>query len=224
MNELKTEGDVRVLDFPATENRVEPALLDALEAALDEVERAEGPAALVVAGEGKYFSTGLDLEWMEANANGVDELIARLHVVLARLLVAPLPTVAALNGHAYAAGALLAFAFDERVMRADRGFLCLPEVDIGVGLTPGLARLAAVRTTPRVAVGTILQGRRYGGEEAVAAGLAEAAVPLENVRATAVERAAALTGKAGPTLGVVKRNLYADVVEALRGPNPWPAA
>ena len=63
----------------------------------------------------------------------------RVHELLARLLEIGVPTVAAIQGHAFAAGAMLALAHDERVMRADRGWSCLPEVDINIPFTPGMS-------------------------------------------------------------------------------------
>ncbi len=129
---VERSGEVAIVRLQAGENRFNPENLDALAAALDEIENAEGgPSPLVLTGEGKFFSNGLDLEWMSAAPSGEPErVLARVHALLARMLSFPSFTVAAINGHAFAAGGMLALACDQRVMRADRGFFCLPEVDL----------------------------------------------------------------------------------------------
>jgi enoyl-CoA hydratase/carnithine racemase len=210
------EGDVTVLRMTAGENRFNPAMLDALGSALDQVEAEDGPAAVVLTGEGKFFSNGLDLDWMaSAPQGGAEELLRRVHALLARLLVFPTATVAAVNGHSFAAGAMMAAACDARVMRADRGFVCLPEVDIGLPFTPGMTALLRARLPAATAHEAMTTGRRYGGEQALAAGLVDEAVPEDRVLGAAIERAAALAAKPRGTLGAIKRNLYAHAVAEL---------
>ncbi len=63
---LSREGDVFVACLQRGENLFNGELLAALLRMLDEVEASEGPAALVIAGTGKFFSTGLDLPWRGA--------------------------------------------------------------------------------------------------------------------------------------------------------------
>jgi enoyl-CoA hydratase/carnithine racemase len=133
------------------------------------------------------------------------------------------PSVAALQGHTFAAGAMLALAHDERVMRADRGFFCLPEVDIGLPFTPGMNALITARVSQRTAHEAMTTGRRYGGEEAALAGLVEEAVPVEEVLPRALARAAALSGKNPETLRAIKQRLYGEALAALRGPLDAPA-
>jgi enoyl-CoA hydratase/carnithine racemase len=117
------------------------------------------------------------------------------------------PCVAALQGHAFAAGAMLALAHDQRVMRADRGFFCLPEVDIQIPFTAGMAGLIQARLTPQAAHDAMTTGRRYGGPDALAAGIVDALADEDAVLATAVERAAALAGKHGATLTAIKQQM-----------------
>jgi enoyl-CoA hydratase/carnithine racemase len=65
--------------------------------------------------------------------------------LLARVAALPMVTVAAIQGHAFAAGAMLTLACDFRVMRADRGFWCLPEADIGLAFSAGMTALIQSR-------------------------------------------------------------------------------
>ena len=115
-----------------------------------------------------------------------------VHDMYARMLELGVPNAAAIQGHAFAGGAMLAVAHDFKVMRDDRGYWCLPEVDINIPFTPGMTALVQARNLKRSAHEAMTTGRRYGGPEAVEAGLVDEAVPLDDVVARAVERVAPL--------------------------------
>lgn len=103
---------------------------------------------LVTMGTGKFYSNGLDLDWLAAHGDQMQFYVGRVQALFARMLTLPMPTAAALNGHAFGAGAMLAIAHDYRVMRADRGYFCFPEVDIHIPFTPGMAALIQAKLTP----------------------------------------------------------------------------
>jgi enoyl-CoA hydratase/carnithine racemase len=212
---LERDGAVFVLDLGDTENRFNADSLAELASLLDDVEGAEGPKALVVKATGKYWSNGLDLDWMMADAERAGPLLVGVHALYARVLVMPLPTVAAITGHAYAGGAMLSVAFDIKVMRVDRGYWCLPEVDLGLPFTPGMNALLVAKLPKRTAHESMTTARRYTAPEAETAGILDATAEETAVVSTAIERATALAGKASPALGEIKTRLYADAVDAL---------
>ncbi|MFF4584898.1 enoyl-CoA hydratase-related protein [Streptomyces sp. NPDC001388] len=216
MPELDRQENVFVLDLGDGENRFHPDWLAAVDAALDEVEKTEGPRALVTAATGRFYSNGLDLDWLLAHADRQRDYVISVHALLARLLTLPLVTVAALQGHTFAAGAMFSLAHDVRVMRADRGFWCLPEADLGIPFSPGMSALIQARLAPRAAHEAMVTARRYGGREALAAGIVDHAADEDAVRTTAVELAAAQAGKAGDTLRAIRSRMYAPVLTALR--------
>jgi len=214
--DLRRNGDVFVLTMRAGENRFNRASVNALNEALDTVEASSGPAALVTVGEEKFFSNGLDLTWM--SGDGRDEgsrFVGDVMRLLGRVLLLPVPTVAAVNGHAFAAGGMLALAHDFRIMRADRGFFCLPEIDIQFPLAPGMTALIACRLSPLVFRDTILTGARIGGTDAQALGIVDEAVAADEVLPRAIARAAALASKDRATYGALKRGMYGAVYEVL---------
>ncbi|KOT38500.1 enoyl-CoA hydratase [Streptomyces caelestis] len=216
MPSLDRQENVFVLDLGDGENRFHPDWIGAVGAALDEVEKAEGPRALVTAATGKIYSNGLDLEWLFAHADQYHDYVVSVHGLFARMLSLPVVTVAALQGHTFAAGAMFSLAHDVRVMRADRGYWCLPEADIDIPFTPGMSALIQSRLAPQTAHEAMVTARRYGGADAAAVHIVDQAVPEEAVRSTAIETARAQVNKAGDTLGTIKARMYAPVLAALR--------
>ncbi|MCL3836969.1 enoyl-CoA hydratase-related protein [Aeromicrobium duanguangcaii] len=213
---LDRRDDVFVLNLGDGENRFHPDWVAAVDAALDEVEKAEGAKALVTTATGKFFSNGLDLDWLGSHADQMGEYVAAVEGLFARMLGLPLITVAAIQGHAFAAGAMLTLAHDFRVMRDDRGFWCLPEVDIHIPFTPGMNALITARLAPQVAHESMTTGRRYGGADARDLAIVDRAVSEDAVLPTALEIATANAGKTGDTLGTIKARMYEETLKVLR--------
>ena len=214
MIELDRDGDVYLLRMVAEDNRFNAGFVAALNRGLDDVEGSTGPAALVTSGTGKFYSNGLDLEWM--GGLGADELRQHMddvHDTFIRMLTFPMITVAALNGHVFAAGAMFALAHDYRVMRADRGFFCLPEVDIKIPFTRQMDVLIRARLPKVVAHEAMCTARRYGGSEAADRHIVDHAVAEIDVLPRAIEIAQGLSGKDRDTIAAVKRQMYADVID-----------
>jgi enoyl-CoA hydratase/carnithine racemase len=216
MPSLTRHEDVFVLDLGDNENRFNPDWVGAVNSLLDEVEAAPAPRALVSTAQGKIWSNGLDLEWLAANLEQANAFLTQVHELFARMLTIGVPTVAALQGHTFAAGAMLAVAHDQRVMRADRGYFCLPEADINIPFSPGMSALIMARLPIGVAHESMTTGRRYGGAEALDAGIVNAAVGEGEVLSHAIERAAPLASKDPATLAAIKGRMYAAAVAALR--------
>lgn len=215
MIKLDRDQDVFVLRMDDNENRFSPAMLDAFDAALTVVESSEGPKALVTTGTGKFFSNGLDLDWLGANAGEATVYLGRIHQLFARYLRLPCATVAACNGHTYAAGAMLAISHDHRIMRTDRGYWCLPEVDLGMSFTPGMNALIPALLPTRTAHEAMVTGRRYTAADALAAGIVDATGAEAEVLPQAIATAQALAGKASPALATIRTTLHAQVLTAL---------
>jgi len=212
---LDRSGDVFVLTMDDGENRMNQAWLEAMNSALDRIDAAPDPVALVTTGSGKFFSNGLDLEWLFSGAADMPTFVADVERLFARVLAAPYITVAACNGHTFAAGAMLALAHDFRVMRADRGFFCLPEVDIKIPFTPGMNSLITARLTATAAHEVMVTGRRLGGEDAERSQIVHRAVPEAEVLPIALSFAAAAAGKDRNTLRTIKERMYDETIRLL---------
>ncbi|WP_454199232.1 enoyl-CoA hydratase-related protein [Nocardia sp. Marseille-Q1738] len=214
MPTLDYHDKIAVLDLGGDENRFSPAFLEQVGAHLDTA-LADGAEGLVTTAGGKFYSNGLDLEWLGANADRAEWYVGQVQALFARILTLPVPTAAALPGHAFGAGAMLAIAHDYRVMRADRGYFCFPEVDIRIPFTPGMAALIQAKLTPKTAVASMTTGRRFGGVDAAAADIVDATAAEGAVTETALALLAPLGGKDPGTLGAIKNTMYARAVAAL---------
>ncbi|MDT5336781.1 MAG: hypothetical protein QOD90_2286 [Mycobacterium sp.] len=205
---------IAVLNLGDDENRFSLGFLDEVSGHLDDI-ASSGAGGLVTTGTGKFYSNGLDLDWLMAHGDQMQFYVGRVQALLARVLTLSMPTAAALNGHAFGAGAMLAMAHDYRVMRLDRGYFCFPEVDIRIPFTPGMAALIQAKLTPAAAVASMTTGRRFGGADALQFAIVDATAAEDAVTDAAVGLLAPLGGKDAGTLGAIKNTMYGPAVAAL---------
>lgn len=217
MIELERNEDIFVLTMADGENRWNTAFVRAFAAAIDEVERSTGPAALVTqSADPKFFSNGLDLDWVQSKAEhrGGDRTVfgAEFMALMGRLITLPIPTIAAVNGHGFGAGFMCALTHDVRLMRNDRGFLCANELQIGLTIPRPEVALFRHKIPAPAFHRTVVLAKRWTGPEAVAAGFVDEAVSQDEVEATAMARALELAplGAHRENLGWQKETLYGE--------------
>lgn len=221
MPELQRSGDVFVLDLGEGDLRFSPDFMADLGEALDEIEadaaaHPGAPRALVTTATGKIWHNGLDLEHLGTLGDRFPEYISDAQRIFGRFLTVPMPTVAAVQGHAFAGGLMMALAHDVRVMRADRGYLCLPEIDLGMSFTPAMAALIAAKLPQPALHRMAVLGERIGGPDARALGVVDdIAEGVEATTAAAIERARSLASKAKPAIAGLRRDFYADAIDLL---------
>ncbi len=206
--DIETQGDVRIVRWDDGENRMNLDSMTEWHAVLDQLETIDGALAVVVIGTGKFFSNGLDLDRFMVDADEAGPTIDLLHQLFGRLLLFPGYIVGALNGHTFAAGAMLSCCFDARVMRNDRGYWCLPEVDLGLPLTEAMTAVVTARLPMEAAHDAILTGRRYSAEDAHALGIVTDTSDDERLLGVAVDLAAPMAGKSRQVIAEHKRMLF----------------
>jgi enoyl-CoA hydratase/carnithine racemase len=212
---LEYTDNIAVLNLGDGENRFSPEFLDAVNAHLDTV-LADGAAGLLTTAAGKFYTNGLDLDWLMANGDRTQWYVGQVQDLLARVLTLPIPTSAAIVGHAFGAGAMLAMAHDFRVMRADRGFFCFPEADIRIPFTDGMAALIQAKLTPQAAVASMTTGRRFGGADAQSYAIVDATAGEGAVDGAALDILRPLAGKDPGTLGAIKQTMFGAAAQILR--------
>jgi enoyl-CoA hydratase/carnithine racemase len=215
---LEQRGSLFILNLGETENRFNFDSIAHLISLLDQVDAAPGDKALVTVADGKFWSNGLDLEWMLAEKVNLADLVAAVQELFARVLEAPYPTIAVIQGHCYAAGAMLALAHDVRFMREDRGFLCFPEVDIKMAFTAGMNALLTSKLSAQTAHQAMVLGRRFTAPDALGAGILDATMSESDLLPKALDYAGTLVGKDATTIQSIKRTLYAGTLATLREP------
>lgn len=254
----RAEEGVWVLQLQASrtdkgsyENKFTPSLIMEIDRALDQVlkiasNKPNEPCALVLTSKGKFFSNGHDIDWLEnaaAQPGGTEpdgeaaKFIGDFYKLLVRFMTLPIFTVAAINGHAFAGGCLLAIAQDYRVMRSDRGFICMNEIDMVLlagdptkdsAVKPGIFKNAdqkmisvlAAKLPVELVRTMMLEGRRYDGEQAKASGIVHDTVKGEKEMLQQAIELAAKVGKKSPyvnrrTVSVLKYELVRPYINAL---------
>jgi len=178
---------VAVLTMNCGENRFNFPFFEGFLEILDEIEHHKEAKVLVVkSSDEKIWCNGIDLDWLgPAVAKEGPELVnkfrAEMYSFMKRILTYPMLTIAAITGHAFAGGAFLSFAHDFRFMRSDRGWLCMPEVDINMPLGPVFMALSR-RAVPTYKFEEMqFTGIRLTAEECVEHHIARKAAPMDNL-------------------------------------------
>ncbi|XP_068722466.1 uncharacterized protein [Montipora capricornis] len=161
-----------ILRMKSGENRLNPEFLREFNCALDEIESHKDVAFMITTGEGKYFSLGLDLDFMrKATMGEAEKVFTGFPALHLRLLTLPFPTIAALNGHAFGGGALLALAHDYRIMRTERGWFSINEIRLGLHMGKANALLTREKIKdPKTLSDAVLTGKRFSAQEAFSGG------------------------------------------------------
>ncbi|XP_046573331.1 enoyl-CoA delta isomerase 2, peroxisomal-like [Haliotis rubra] len=223
---FQDEG-MAVVTMKSGQNTLQPKAMEEWHQALDAVEQNSECRALVTTGNEKFFSNGLDLDHMKTftdQERQLAEYLDELNKLCVRLLLFPLPTVAAISGHAFAGGAVVAFAHDLRVMRRDKGWMCLNEILINFSFPPVLLAMIRAKVPPGpIQTQAVLQAKRYTADEAVKCGIVDQVADQSQLVNTAVQMANEFLGKHGlkrETLHSFKKDLYSPVLQTYSGPLP----
>lgn len=219
--ELKKEGAVYILSLTngAKANTFNEDVINEYNAVLDELEASPGNAALLITStDPKFWSNGIDLEWaITKPANYFPQLAFLLDKLFLRFALLNMPTVGCLTGHTYAGAAILAASFDFRLMRADRGFFCYPEIDIKIPFSPIMQQIIKLLPDRQAVTELVFTGKRIGGEEALKMKIVSAIYPGETLFPKALEMAGFLSQKDRKTYSTIKRNLRSNLVTLQQG-------
>lgn len=186
MIKLEQRGAVTTLNMVRGKgNALNLELVEALVAALDEVERSDA-RALIITGQGSTFGAGVDLsELVAGGAAYVRKFLPAMVKSFERLATFPKPVVAAVNGHAIAGGAILMLACDVRLLARGPARVGLTEIQVGVLFPAWALEIARFATPPEYFPTLIGTGRTWQGDEVLARGLVDELIEPDQLLARA---------------------------------------
>ena len=224
--EWKKVETVGVITMNNGENRHNPDFIRAILTAFDEIEGDPGISSVIIASsDPKNWSQGIDLQWITGamaknDLQGMRDFMYGLNRIFKRILLYPMPVIAAINGHAFGDGTIMACACDFRFMKADRGFFCFPEIDINIPFLPGM--LAIVRKAiPYYKLEELaFSGKRAGAAELEAHHVIVKACDNEEVLMREALAFAKTFNKKRPIFGEMKKRMHGSIIEIMEKEDP----
>jgi enoyl-CoA hydratase/carnithine racemase len=216
---------VAVLTMNDGENRFNPGFLKVFLEVLDEIEQKTDVNALVVtSSHEKIFCNGIDLEWLapliqKGDKESTTAFLYTMNELLKRILLYPMPTIAAVSGHAFAGGAIMSCAFDFRFMRSDRGYFCFPEVDLGVPFLPGMIAIVRKAVPMYKFEEMKYTGKRITAEECEAHHIVLKACHRDELMDEALSFAKGLN-KRREIMAEMKKRMYKHIVHSIEVEDP----
>lgn len=224
---VEKRGNVFILTLTGDdEHRLNPTLISAIRSAIADIksQSSSSSAALVTTATGKFFSNGFDLRWAQSAGSSafrdrLNHMVETFKPVVADLLSLPMPTIAAVTGHAAAAGFALALSHDYFLMRRDRGVLYMSELDIGMTFPEYFSVIFREKLgSPAARREVMLSAAKLKADEAVRLGIVDSAHDTaEEVVAEAVRLAEKLAARNwnGEVYAEIRKGLYPELCKEL---------
>ena len=217
---------VAILEMCNGPNRMNETFASDMNLCLDQVqEDADVQAVILTSTDEKNFSQGIDVEWIGGKLasqenQAVIDFMYGMNNIFKRLLLFPVPVIAAINGHAFGNGAILSCACDFRFMKKDRGFFCFPEVDVSIPFLPGMIGFVRKAIPEYRFNQMLLSGERLTADALEASNvIVKASEDQEALMADALAFAASFDKKRG-IFSELKKRLYKEQVRIIDEEDP----
>lgn len=214
---IQTADGITTISFnrPEKKNAITDAMYGAVADALDAAAADDAIRAVIITGEGPDFTAGNDISTFAAVAAGQADITeSNVQRFLAAISTFPKPAIAAVTGRAIGVGVTMLLHCD-LVYVAEDALLAMPFVDLGVVPEAGSSRLLPARIGHVRAFALFTLGEPLGGTDAVTLGLANAALPANEVLRAARAAARTLAGKAASSLVATKKLMRdAEAIQA----------
>ncbi len=224
--EWKKADTVGIIIMNNGENRHNPEFIRCLLATLDEIERNPEIFSVVIASsDPKNWSQGIDLQWItetmaKNDLQAIRDFMYGLNKIFRRILLYPMPVIAAINGHTFGDGSIMACACDFRFMKADRGFFCFPEIDISIPFLPGMLAIVQKAIPYYKLEELVFSGKRTGAVELEAHHvIIKACENGEALMRETISFAKTFTKKRA-IFGEMKKRLHSSIIEIMEKEDP----
>jgi len=194
-------------------NALNDQLIDELKVAFQNAESDQNVNAVILTGEGSFFSFGFDVPgFMSYSKDAFQCYVEKYSDMVKEIFMFPKPIIAALNGHTVAGGSVLALACDYRIMISGKAKIALNEMTFGSTL------FSCVTETLRYAVGSkeseqiIYTGKMHSAEEALALGLVDAIANEDEFPQVISEKAQDFAGKDLAAFRSIKQLLKSETL------------
>jgi enoyl-CoA hydratase/carnithine racemase len=224
--EWKKVETVGVITMNNGENRHNPDFVCAILKAFDEIEGDPDISSVIIASsDPKNWSQGIDLAWITGamaknDLQGIRDFMYGLNKIFTRILLYPMPVIAAINGHAFGDGSIMACACDFRFMKSDRGFFCFPEIDINIPFLPGMLAILKKAIPYYKLEDLVFSGKRAGAAELEAHHVITRACENEEVLMREALAFAKTFTKKRPIFAEMKRRLHRSIVDIMEKEDP----
>ncbi|MBU1196261.1 MAG: enoyl-CoA hydratase/isomerase family protein [Proteobacteria bacterium] len=219
--EWEKKETVAVMTMCNTANRMHLEFVNQMHQCLEQILADEDVFSLIITSkDDKNFSQGIDLEWImkkhqEKDFDSIKSFLFGMNDIFKKLLLMPIPVIAAINGHAFGDGAMLACSCDFRFMKQDKGFFCFPEVDINIPFLPGMIKFVRKAIPEYQFNQMILSGKRCGAKELYDAHvLVKACVDNTELQADALAFAKTFKKPRG-IFGELKKRMHKNIVQVM---------
>jgi enoyl-CoA hydratase/carnithine racemase len=222
--EIELQKGIAVLTMNTAENRHNPEFLAEFNQHLDQIEADQKIKSVILTSSSeKNWSLGVDLAWMSQPTNTpeiISGFMTDLTGLLKRIVTFPMPIIAALNGHTYGNGSVLACACDFRFMKSDKGFFCFPEVDVLVPFVPSMFPLIN-KAIPQAFFNRLaMSGQRVGAQELLDNNVVEAIFANQEELDAGVAEFAKLLNKNRWIYGQNKTQMNKKIVSTMKKEDP----
>jgi len=216
MIEITHRDDIAILTMAhGKANTLDPEFGAALAEAFEDCNRSAAKAAIITA-RGGIFSAGVDLvRVIERGAGYLHDFLPVLSRALEAAFAFPKPLVAAVNGHAFAGGCILACAADRRLMARGSGRIGVPELLVGIPFPTIAFEIVRFAVPSHQLASLVYSGDTVTADEAVRRGLVDASVDADQLMSGALAEAARLAALPPAAFAITKHQLRAPSFERI---------
>jgi 3,2-trans-enoyl-CoA isomerase len=214
---VSKEGEIATVTLSRGKvNALNELMVEQIDARLKDLEEDPAVKAIIVTGQGRFFSFGFDIpEFLSYSRDSFAAYLTKFTNLYTHMFILPKPLVAALNGHAIAGGCMLATACDYRLMVSGRAKISLNEITFGASVFAGSVEMLKFCVGQRHAETVLRSGAMYTAEEAHEFGLVDRVSTDESLRQEAEEVARDFAKKDVAAFRSIKALLRQPVAEEM---------